>query len=208
MVRGMLGKKLGMTGVYASDGKYIPVTVVKVGPCFVTQIKSESIDGYNAIQLGFEDKKEKRITNALKGHFKKSGDKFFAHLKEFIVDKPEEYSLGQEITLEMFEIGELVEVTGTSKGRGFSGTIRRHGFSRGPETHGCRNHREPGSIGCSAWPSKVVRGKKMPGQFGVEKKTVRNLEIVDIRSEDNVILVKGQIPGSKSGLIEIKRPMF
>ncbi|MBU1169005.1 MAG: 50S ribosomal protein L3 [Proteobacteria bacterium] len=208
MVRGMLGKKLGMTGVYASDGKYLPVTVVKVGPCFVTQIKSESVDGYNAIQLGFEDKKENRTTKALKGHFKKSGDKCFSHLKEFLVEKPDEYSLGQEITLDMFEIGELVEVTGTSKGRGFSGTIRRHGFSRGPESHGCRNHRAPGSVGCSAWPSKVVRGKKMPGQFGVDKRTVRNLEIVDIRSEDNVILVKGQVPGSKSGLIEIKRPMF
>lgn len=208
MLRGMLGKKLGMTGVYAADGKYIPVTVVKVGPCFVTQIKSESIDGYNAIQVGFEDKKEKRTTKALQGHFKKSGDKCFAYLREFYVNKPEEYTLGQEITLDMFEIGESVEITGTSKGRGFSGTIRRHRFARGPESHGCRNHRAPGSIGCSAWPSKVVRGKKMPGQFGNDRKTVRNLQIIDIRSDDNVILVKGQVPGAKSGLIEIKRPMF
>lgn len=208
MVRGMLGTKLGMTGVFTEDGKYVPVTVVKVGPCIVTQIKSESVDGYNAIQLGFGEKKEKRVNKALKGHFKKSGDKCFAHLREFFVDNPDDFSLGQEITLDMFEIGELVEVTGTSKGRGFSGTIRRHGFARGPETHGCRNHREPGSIGCSAWPSKVMRGKKMPGQYGGAKKTVRNLQIMDIRPEDNVLLVKGQVPGTKSGLVEINRPMF
>lgn len=208
MVRGMLGKKLGMTGVFTADGKYIPVTVIKAGPCFVTQIKTESVDGYNAVQLGYGEKKEKRVNKALKGHFKKIGDKLFAHLKEFFVDNPDDFTLGQEITLDMFEIGELIEVSGKSKGRGFSGTIKRHGFARGPETHGCRNHREPGSIGCSAWPAKVVRGKKMPGQLGCERKTVRNLQIVDIRSEDNVILVKGQIPGAKSGLVEIKRPMF
>jgi large subunit ribosomal protein L3 len=208
MVRGLLGKKLGMTGVFTAEGKYIPVTVVKVGPCVVTQIKTESVDGYNAVQLGFEVKKEKGVTKALKGHFKKCGDKCYAHLREFIIANPDDFTLGQEITADMFEIGELVEVTGTSKGRGFSGTIRRHGFARGPETHGCRNHRAPGSIGCSAWPSKVVRGKKMPGQYGCEKKTVRNLQIVDIRSDDNVILVKGQVPGAKSGLVEINRPMF
>lgn len=208
MVRGILGKKLGMTGVFSADGKYVPVTVIQVGPCVVTQIKTESVDGYNAVQLGFGEKKQKRVSKALQGHFKKSGDKFYAHLREFYVENPESFSLGQEITLDMFEIGELVEVSGTAKGRGFQGTVRRHGFARGPETHGCRNHREPGSIGCSAWPSKVIRGKKMPGQFGGTRKTVRNLQIVDIRSDDNVILVKGQIPGAKSGLVEINRPMF
>ena len=208
MVRGILGIKLGMTGVFSTEGKYIPVTVIQAGPCIVTQIKTESVDGYNAIQLGFGEKKQKRVNKALQGHFKKSGDKMFAHLREFYVENTDSFSLGQEITLDMFEIGELVEVSGTSKGRGFSGTVRRHKFGRGPETHGCRNHREPGSIGCSAWPSKVVRGKKMPGQFGGTRKTVRNLQIMDIRSDDNVILVKGQIPGAKSGLVEINRPMF
>lgn len=208
MVRGLLGKKLGMTGVYSPDGTYIPVTVVEVGPCFVTQIKVVETDGYNAIQLGFENKKEKHTTKPLQGHFKKSGDKLFSYTKEFEVENPDEYTLGQEITADMFEVGELVEVTGTSKGRGFSGTIRRHGFSRGPETHGSRNHRLPGSIGCSAWPAKVVRGKKMPGQYGNDTKTVRNLQIVDIRPEENIILVKGQVPGAKSGLIQIKRPMY
>ena len=208
MVRGMLGKKLGMTSIYTTDGKYIPVTVIQVGPCFVTQIKTESIDGYNAIQLGFEIKKDKNVSKPLKGHFKKSGDKCFAHIKEFNVQNPDEYVLGQEITLDMFEIGELIQVSGKTKGRGFSGTIRRHNFSRGPESHGCRNHRAPGSIGCSAWPSRVMRGKKMPGQFGVDRKTVRNLEIMDIRSDDNVILIKGKIPGATSGIVEINRPLF
>lgn len=208
MIRGLIGKKVGMTGVYTPEGKYIPVSVVKVGPCFVTQIKSTETDGYNAIQLGFEYKKEKHTTKPLQGHFKKCGDKLFAHLKEFDVEDPAAYELGQEINIGMFEVGELIEVTGTSKGRGFSGTIRRYGFARGPETHGSRNHRAPGSIGCSAWPAKVFKGKKMPGHLGVDKKTVRNLEIIDIRSEENVMLVKGQIPGAKAGLVEIKRPMY
>jgi large subunit ribosomal protein L3 len=208
MVRGLLGKKIGMTSVYTADGKYIPVTVLQVGPCFVTQIKSKNIDGYSAIQIGFEEKKEKHVTKPLIGHFKKSGDKYFSHVKEFDIQNPENYNLGQEITLDMFEIGELIQVTGISKGRGFSGTIKRHGFGRGPESHGCRNHREPGSIGCSAWPSKVMRGKRMPGQMGCDRKTVRNLQIVDIRPEENVILIKGQIPGANSGIVEIKRPLF
>lgn len=208
MVRGLIGKKMGMTGVYASDGKYIPVTVIQIGPCFVTQVKTIETDGYNSIQLGYGLKKEKHTTKALQGHFKKSGDSLFSHLREFEVSEPAEFTLGQEVSLDMFEVGELVEVTGTSKGRGFAGTIKRHGFSRGPETHGCRNHRAPGSIGCSAWPAKVVKGKKMPGRYGNYRKTVRNQEIIDIRPEDNVILLKGQVPGAKSGVIEIKRPKF
>ncbi len=208
MVRGLLGKKLGMTGVYSADGKYIPVTVIQVGPCVVTQVKTENTDGYNSIQLGFDVKKEKHTTKSLQGHFKKSGDTFFKHVCEFEVSEPAEFDLGQEITVDMFEVGELVEVTGTSKGRGFSGTIKRHGFARGPETHGSRNHRAPGSIGCSAWPAKVVKGKKMPGRYGNYRKTVRNQEIVDILPDENVILLKGQVPGAKSGIIEIKKPKF
>lgn len=208
MVRGILGKKIGMTSVYTADGKYVPVTVLKVGPCFVTQIKSENVDGYNAIQIGFEAKKEKHVTKPMMGHFKKSGDTYFAHVKEFDVQNPDDFTLGQEITLDMFEIGEMIQVTGKSKGRGFAGTIKRHGFGRGPETHGCRNHREPGSIGCSAWPSKVMKGKRMPGQLGNDRRTVRNLQIVDIRPDDNVLLIKGPVPGAKSGIVEIKRPLF
>ncbi len=208
MVRGILGKKIGMTSVYTADGKYVPVTVLKVGPCFVTQIKSENVDGYNAIQIGFEVKKEKHVTKPMMGHFKKSGDTYFAHVKEFDVQNPDDFTLGQEITLDMFEIGEMIQVTGKTKGRGFAGTIKRHGFGRGPESHGCRNHRAPGSIGCSAWPSKVMKGKRMPGQLGNDRRTVRNLQIVDIRPEDNVLLIKGPVPGAKSGIVEIKRPLF
>lgn len=205
MCKGLIGKKLGMTGVYSHDGKYIPVTVVEAGPCIITQVKTNEIDGYQALQLGFGTRKESRTTRPLAGHFKKSGGRNFRWLREFEVDQPAEYAVGQEMTLEIFEIGENIEVSGMTKGRGFSGTIKRHGFQRGPKTHGSRNYRLPGSIGCSAWPSKVFKGKKLPGHYGVERKTVRNLEIVDIRADENVILIKGAVPGFKSGMLEIKK---
>ena len=208
MSRGMLGKKLGMTGVYSPEGTYIPVTVLQAGPCFVTQVKTKKIDGYSAIQLGFGEKREKNITKPLAGHMKKSNGSVFARLKEFRVENSGDYTLGQKIAVDMFSVGDRVDVSGMTKGRGFSGTIKRHGFSRGPETHGSRNHRAPGSIGCSAWPGKVVRGKKMPGRYGNVRSTVRNLEVVDIREEDNLILIKGGIPGANSGLVEINKPKF
>jgi len=208
MSKGMLGKKLGMTGIYSPEGTYIPVTVLQVGPCVVTQVKTEKNDGYGAIQLGFGEKKEKNIAKPLAEHMKKSGGLVFANLKEFRVENPGDFTLGQKIVADMFNVGDLVDVSGISKGRGFSGTIKRHGFSRGPETHGCRNHRAPGSIGCSAWPGKVVRGKKMPGRYGFTKHTMRNLKIVDIRLDDNLILVRGGIPGANSGVVEINKPKF
>jgi len=208
MSNGILGKKLGMTGLFSNDGQYLPVTVVEAGPCTVTQIKTIATDGYNALQLGFGDKKKKRVNKPLQGHFVKSGDKQFVNLREFRVDNPDEFQVGQEITLDIFKVGDKIEVSGTSKGRGFSGTIRRHGFARGPKTHGSRNYRRPGSIGNSAWPAKVIKGKKMPGQFGNVRKTVRNLEIVDIRPEENLILLKGAVPGPASGTIEIKKSKF
>ncbi len=170
MCKGLIGKKLGMTGVYSPDGKYVPVTVVEVGPCIITQIKTSEIDGYQALQLGFGKRKNNRTTKPLVGHFDKSGGKYFQHLREFAVDTTADYAVGQEVTLGIFEVGERIEVSGTTKGRGFAGTIKRHGFRRGPKTHGSRNYRLPGSIGCSAWPSKVFRGKKMPGHYGVGKK--------------------------------------
>ncbi len=203
MCKGMLGQKIGMTNVFASDGRLIPVTVVKLGPCFVTQVKSEKIDGYNALQLGFGKKTIRKCNKPEAGHFSKSGNTGFTTLREFDVENPEEYKAGQNIDLNMFSVGDLVNVSGVSKGRGFAGTIKRHGFSRGPDTHGCRNHRKPGSIGCSAWPARVIKGKKMPGHFGVDRKTVKNLKIVDIRPEENIILIKGSVPGSKTGLLEI-----
>lgn len=205
MSKGMIGKKLGMTSLFTPDGRLVPVTVLEVGPCVVTQVKTNDKDGYEAIQMGFMEKKAKKTTKPLQGHFEKSGGKFFSFLKEFRVDNPAEYSLGQEITADIFKIGEKIVISGLSKGRGFSGTIRRHGFSRGPETHGCRNVREPGSIGCATWPGKVIKGKKMPGRYGVDRTTVKNLVVMDIRPEYNVILVKGAVPGHNMGIVEIKK---
>ena len=208
MCRGLIGKKLGMTALFTSDGEYIPVTVVQIGPCVVTQIKAMSSDGYNAIQLGFGEKKKSRINKPMQGHLKKSGAWYFEFLREVPVDDPGEYKLGQIISLDVFTVGERVDVSGTTKGRGFAGVIKRHGFHGGKKTHGSHSHRIPGSIGCSAWPAKVIKGKKMPGQYGNNRKTVRNLEIVDIRPEQNLMLIKGAVPGSGYGLVEIKKLKF
>jgi large subunit ribosomal protein L3 len=208
MITGLLGRKLGMTGYFSTQGEYLPVTVIEAGPCVVTQIKTLASDGYNALQLGFNEKKESRANKPLRGHFKKSGEQCFAFLREFLVENPEEYKLGQELSLEMFNIGDRVDVIGTTKGRGFSGVIKRHGFHGGRKTHGSKSHRIPGSIGCSAWPAKVIRGKKMPGQYGNHRQTVRNLEIIDIRPEENLLLIKGAVPGAKSGLVEVNKPKF
>ena len=208
MCRGLIGKKLGMTGMFTAEDNYIPVTVVQVGPCVVTQIKTIATDGYNALQLGFGKKKKSRINKPLEGHLKKSGEARFTILREVPVDDPDEYSLGQTISLDMFSIGERIDVTGITKGRGFAGVIKRHGFHGGKKSHGSHSHRIPGSIGCSATPSKVIKGKKMPGQYGNERKTVRNLEIVDIRPTESLMMIKGALPGSRAGVIEIKKPKF
>jgi len=201
----MLGKKVGMTSVFASDGRSVPVTVVQVGPCVVTQVKSEKTDGYSAVQLGFDEKSMNKFSMPQKGHFEKSGNNGFATLREFRVADATAYEAGQSITLEMFSVGDRITVSGVSKGRGFAGTVKRYGFGRGPETHGSRNHRAPGSVGCSAWPARIVKGKKMPGHLGVDRKTVKNLEIVDIRPEENIVLLKGAVPGAKTGVIEITK---
>ena len=205
MCGGILGKKIGMTGLFTPEGKYVPVTVVKAGPCVVTQIKTDNADGYNALQLAFVEKKQGLVNKPRKGHFKKSGEACYTFLKEFFVENPDDYQLGQEITLDLFKTGERIDISGTSKGRGFSGVIKRHGFHGGKKTHGSHSHRIPGSIGCSAWPAKVIKGKKMPGRYGNDKTTIKNLEIVDIRPEDHTLLIKGSIPGYRSGLISIKK---
>ena len=197
-----------MTGVFTPAGRYVPATVIEAGPCVVTQIKSKDTDGYDALQLGFGGKRTSRVNKPLQGHFKKSGDQCFRFLKEFSVENPADYNVGQELTVEMFKVGERVDVVGTTKGRGFSGVIKRHGFHRGPMTHGSRNVRRPGSVGCSAWPAKIIKGKKMPGQYGNDRKTVRNLEIVDIRLDGNLILVKGAVPGAESGLVSVNKLKF
>ena len=195
-----------MIGVFSSEeGNYVPATAVIMGPCVVTQIKTEPSDGYNALQLGFGERKKKRINKPLNGHLRKSGERAVAFLREVSVENPDDFKVGQTITLEVFKVGEHVDVTGTSKGRGFSGVIKRHGFHGGKKTHGSHSHRIPGSIGCSAWPAKVIKGKKMPGHYGNKRKTIKNLEIVDIRPADNIVLFKGAIPGPRSGLITIRK---
>jgi large subunit ribosomal protein L3 len=208
MSRGLLGKKLGMTSLFLPDGRFVPVTVIQAGPCVVTQIKTEATDGYNALQLGFEEKRASRTNKPLSGHFVKSGGTCFSHMREFDVEDPASFDLGQSLGTDLFQVGEKIEVVGTSKGRGFAGVMKRHGFGGGRKTHGSKSHRIPGSVGCSAWPARVFRGKKLPGHYGVDRKTVRNLEIVDIRPDQNLILVKGAVPGSKSGMVQINKPKF
>ncbi len=208
MCKGLIGRKLGMSTVYSPEGRQIPVTVIEVGPCTVTQIKTETTDGYNSLQLAFGQRKEKRMTKPVQGHLRKSGLAVAAALREVPVDNPDEFNLGQVISAEIFNVGEKVDVTGKTKGRGFSGVMRRHGFAGGKKTHGSHSHRIPGSIGCSAWPAKVTKGRRMPGAYGNDRQTVRNLEIVDIRPEENLVLLKGAIPGSKSGLVIVRKTKF
>ena len=208
MSKGLIGKKLGMTSIFTADGRYVPVTVIQAGPCVITQIKTAESDGYDALQLGFEAKKAQRTTKPLQGHFKKSGELCYAQLREFGVEDPAAFSLGQNIGPDIFAVGERVDVVGTTKGRGFAGVIKCHGFGGGRETHGGKCHRIPGSIGSSAWPSKVFRGKKLPGHYGVARQTTRNLEIIDIRPDQNLILVRGAVPGSKQGIVMIQKVKF
>ncbi|WP_092238465.1 50S ribosomal protein L3 [Desulfobacula phenolica] len=205
MMSALLGKKIGMTNVFSSDGKLVPVTVVQVGPCVVTQIKTIESDGYNALQLGFDEKPVEKLNKPMAGHLKKASDKGFRVLKEFRTDDVESVEAGATIGIDMFTVGDKVNISGISKGRGFQGTIKRHGFQRGPETHGSRNHRKPGSIGNSAWPGKVFKGKKLPGHMGVNRETVKNLTIVDIKHDDNLLLVKGPVPGFKTGILEVRK---
>jgi len=206
MCKGLMGKKLGMTGLFAPDGRVIPVTVIQAGPCVVTQVKTQATDGYNALQLGFGEVAPRKVTQPRQGHFRKSGEACFRHVQEFPVDRPEDYAVGQQVTLDIFSVGERVDVSGTTKGRGFAGVIKKEGFSGGRTTHGSKCHRIPGSIGSSAWPSRVIKGKGMPGHYGVERQTMQNIEIVDIRPEDHLLLVKGAVPGPASGLVAIKKP--
>jgi large subunit ribosomal protein L3 len=201
-----MGKKLGMAGLFSPEGHYLPVTVIEAGPCVVTQIKTEATDGYNALQLGFGEIAPARANKPRAGHFQKSGGACFRHVQEFAVDNPGDYTLGQKITIEIFRVGERIDVSGVSKGRGFSGVIKKEGFSGGRTTHGSKCHRIPGSIGSSAWPSRVIKGKGLPGHYGAERQTMQNLEIVDIRPEDNLLIVKGAVPGPKSGLVAVRKP--
>jgi large subunit ribosomal protein L3 len=196
-----------MTSLFTPEGQYIPVTVIELGPCVVTQVKSEKTDGYDAIQLGFGTKKASRINKPLEGHYQKSGGQYSV-LKEVAVDVSAEYEVGQTVALDIFSVGEKVDIVGTTKGRGFAGVTKRHGFHLGRKTHGSKSYRIPGSVGCSAYPAKIIRGKKMPGQYGNHRKTARNLEIVDIRPDENLLMVKGAVPGHRDALVMVNKLKF
>ncbi|MCR5223635.1 MAG: 50S ribosomal protein L3 [Bacilli bacterium] len=202
-MKGILGRKVGMTEKFTIDGKIIPVTVVSVEPNVISQVKIVETDGYNAIQLATVDKKEKHVTKPEAGHAKKAGVAPKRFYKEIRVDNPQDYTLGSTIDASTFTVGERVDVTGTSKGKGFQGVIKRHGQSRGPETHGSDYHRRPGSMGTMR-PMRVLKGKKLAGHMGNETVTIQNLEIIEVNTADNYILVSGNIPGPKNGLVLIK----
>lgn len=205
MKKMIIGRKIGMMQVFAEDGAAVPVTVVEVEPSVVTQKKTVDTDGYDAVQLGYGRMKQNKVTKPLQGHFDKANKGYFRVLKEMRSDSIDDYELGQEITVEAFSVGESVDITGTTKGKGFAGVIKRHGFGGGRATHGSMFHRAPGSIGASAYPSRVLKGKKLPGQMGNKQKTVKNLMIWSIRSEKNLIMIKGAVPGARNGYLFIKQ---
>lgn len=202
-MKAILGKKIGMTQMFSPEGKAVPVTVIEAGPCVVVQTKTTDNDGYEAIQVGFDEIKETRSNKPQKGHFAKASVKPMRYLREFRVENASEYQLGQELKADVFAVGDAVDVTGTSKGKGFQGPIKRHGQSRGPMAHGSKYHRRTGSLGAMG-NNRVFIGHKLPGRMGNDKVTVQNLEVVKVDAERNLILVKGAIPGAKKSLVTIK----
>ncbi|GLB30195.1 50S ribosomal protein L3 [Lacrimispora amygdalina] len=204
MKKGILATKVGMTQIFNENGVLTPVTVLQAGPCVVTQVKTVENDGYNAVQVGYVDKREKLVSKPLKGHFNKAGVSYKRFVREFKFENASEYSVKDEIKAEVFAAGDKIDATAISKGKGFQGAIKRHGQSRGPMAHGSKFHRHAGSNGACSDPSKVFKGKKMPGQMGNKKVTIQNLEIVRVDAENNLILVKGAIPGPKKSLVTIK----
>jgi large subunit ribosomal protein L3 len=199
----LLGKKIGMTQLFGEDGRIERVTVIEAGPCHVTAIRTPDRDGYEAVQLAFGPVKDKRLTKAELGHLKKADAPALRHVCEFR-DEAGELTVGETVTVEAFEKGQTVKVSGTSKGKGFQGTVKRHNFSRGPVTHGSHNIRAPGSIGASATPSRVFKGIRGPGQMGNKRVTQKGLEIVDVIADQNLLLVRGSVPGPKGGTVEIR----
>lgn len=200
---GILGKKLGMSQFFDDAGRSIPVTVIEAGPCRITQLKTTATDGYVAVQLGFGDIREKLVNQPAKGHLAKSGSEPLRHLREYRVDNVERFELGSSITVADFEAGQKIDVSGDTVGRGFSGLQKRHGFSRGPMSHGSKNHREPGSIGAGTTPGRVYPGKRMAGRYGGKQITTRGLTILKIDTERNLLVVKGSVPGKPGALLNI-----
>ena len=205
MKKAILATKVGMTQIFNEDGVLTPVTVLQAGPCAVTQIKTVENDGYSAVQVGYCDKREKLVTKPMKGHFEKAGVAPKRFVQEFKLENAESYAVGQEITVDVFAAGDKIDVTATSKGKGFAGAIKRHGLHTGPKTHGSKYHRHAGSNGACSDPSRVFKGKKMAGHAGAEQVTVQNLEVVRVDVENNVILVKGAVPGPKKALVTVKQ---
>ena len=204
MKKAILATKVGMTQIFNEDGVLTPVTVLQAGPCVVTQVKTQDNDGYSAVQVGFADKRENLVNKPMKGHFDKAGVSCKRFVREFKLEGAEEMALGQEIKCDVCAAGDKIDATAISKGKGFQGAIKRHGQSRGPMAHGSKYHRHAGSNGAASDPSKVFKGKKMPGQMGHVKVTVQNLEVVRVDAENNLLLVKGSVPGPKKSLVTIK----
>jgi large subunit ribosomal protein L3 len=204
-MRGILGKKVGMTQVFKENGEVVPVTVIEAGPCYVVQLRTPERDGYRAMQLGFEEIKAKRLTKGQRGHLEKVNLPYLRHLREFRLRENESYEPGQEVKADVFQPGERVDVIGTSKGRGFAGVVKRYGFAGGPHTHGQSDReRAPGSIGACASPGRVWKGMRMPGHMGARRVTSQNLEVVLVDSDRNLLAVKGSVPGAKGGLVMIR----
>jgi large subunit ribosomal protein L3 len=204
MKKGIIGKKLGMTQIFMEDGTCVPVTVVQAGPCVVTQKKTAACDGYTAVQVGFESVSASTATKPQLGHCTKSGQGVFRHLRELQFDGSTEFNLGDTLSVDQFAAGDFIDVTGTSIGKGFQGVIKRYNFSGGRASHGSRFHRAPGSIGASATPSRVFKNKKMPGQMGNVRKTIQRLQIVRIDAAENLLLIKGSVPGHRNNIVLIK----
>ncbi len=203
MKKALLGKKLGMTQIFDEQGKVIPVTVIEAGPCTVVQIKTKDADGYEAVQLGFGEVKANKVIKPKAGHFKKANVEPKKHLREFRLEEIS-YNVGDELKADVFTAGEFVDITGTTKGKGFQGVIKRHGQSRGPMGHGSMYHRRPGSMGPTSTPGRVFKGKKLPGHMGMQTVTIQKLEVVNVDLDKNVILVKGSVPGNKGAILKIR----
>ncbi len=204
-VKGVLGEKLGMTQIWDESNRVVPVTVIKAGPCVVTQVRSPEVDGYSAVQLGFGSIEPRKVNKPDSGHFAKAGAPPKRHLVELRTDDASEYTLGQEVTADIFEAGQLVDVSGTTKGKGYSGVMKRHGFHGVGARHGAhRNHRKPGSIGACATPGRVFKGMRMAGRDGNEAKTVQSLKVAGVDAEKGLLLIKGAIPGSKGSLVLVR----
>jgi large subunit ribosomal protein L3 len=205
MIKGLLGRKIGMTQVFRENGEVIPVTVVRVGPCVVTQIRTRDRDGYEAVQIGFEEVPARKLTSPQRGHLAEA-KMLVRHLREFTADDISAHQVGDVLGSDLFQVGQKIDISGTSKGRGFAGVVRRHGFRGGPRTHGQSDRlRAPGSIGGGTMPSKVWKGQRMAGHMGNKRVTVQNLEVVDVLADKNVLLVRGAVPGPRNGLVHVRR---